>query len=519
MKAPALVMSLTLLLFSCRDADMRPDAGEEVFCLVDSNRYDAGAGDACTVCDPARSSATLTARADGTSCGTGQLCVAGACGAQCFIDGQVQPPGAGNPDDACEVCAPTRSTTQWSARADGASCGGGEVCEAGACRAKCLLDGGLVSAGELNPANPCEQCTPMTSTTAWSTRANGASCASGKVCEAGACTARCFIGGAFYDANAVNPANPCEQCDPAAGATAWSVRTNGTSCGAALVCEAGACVAKCFIAGTLHAANEVNPQNACEHCDPSSSTTAWTARTNGASCGAGLICEGASCTSKCFIAGAFVDAGVISPQTECQTCVPATSTTTWTPRAEVPLFVGGVDVATQGWTVQQQGNATVTSGADFTRLATSTTTGASSGGQLLLHRNVGATAPYTVKLDLQVEQVNPHNQADSAAAILGAFTPPFGDTAQRSQMIFLDANAVGWADNTQSATFANTNGQYHSYVLSVDATNTARLSVDGAQVLTRANYVLNGVIAVGDQTNDPNVDGAMRIRSISRVCP
>jgi hypothetical protein len=451
------VLSLGFVLLSCRGADQRPDAGLEPGC-------EPGAVNPLNPCERCDQT-SWSPLADGTSCGTGQVCASGTCAARCFINGVLLAAGAVNPDDACVQCDPASSTTQWSARADGTSCGGGEVCVSGACRAKCLIDGGVIDASAINPSNACEQCTPATSTSAWSTR------------------------------------------------------TDGASCGAGQVCDTGVCANKCFIAGALQAANALHPQNPCERCEPASSTTSWTALSNGASCGTGLVCDTAACTAKCFIGGTLVADGAVNPASECQVCAPMTSTTTWSPRALVPLLVGGTDVTTQGWTLVQQAPSMIDYGADFTRLVTSTNSGGRTSGQLLLQRNVGAAPPYTLRAELLVEQVDPHNQFDSAAALLGGFSTPAGTSAQRGQMVYLDANTVGWADDTQSAAIAVTNGQYRTYVLSVDASNVARLSVDGTQVLTRNNFTMNGFIAIGDQTNDPNVDATMRIRSISRVCP
>jgi hypothetical protein len=117
-----------------------------------------------------------------------------------------------------------------------------------------------------------------------------------------------------------------------------------------------------------------------------------------------------------------------------------------------------------------------------------------------------------------VEAVNPHNQFDSAAAILASFTPPFGASNDRNEMIYLDADKVGWADNTQAAAVAVANAAYHTYEISVDAASVAGVTVDGVAALSRSGFTTNGTIAVGDQTNDANLDSALRIRSISRLC-
>ena len=64
-----------------------------------------------------------------------------------------------------------------------------------------------------------------------------------------------------------------------------------------------------------------------------------------------------------------------------------------------------------------------------------------------------------------------------------------------------------------------TDGAYHVYELAVDAAKVAAVSVDGVALLKRNNFSSNGTLALGDQTNDPNVDGTMRIKSVERLYP
>ena len=86
-------------------------------------------------------------------------------------------------------------------------------------------------------------------------------------------------------------------------------------------------------------------------------------------------------------------------------------------------------------------------------------------------------------------------------------------------MIYLDSDRIGWADDTASFSAAVTNGEYHTVDLVVADDRKATVSIDGAVALTRNNFTTTGTIAVGDQTNDPNVDGVMRVRSVGRICP
>ncbi|WP_301340475.1 hypothetical protein [Corallococcus exercitus] len=292
------------------------------------------------------------------------------------------------------------------------------------------------------------------------------------------------------------------------------------ACTTTEACEAGACVAVCRIDEQQVSAGAVNPANACEQCAPETSSTAWTPFADGTACGAGQVCSAGACSPKCIINGTLYAEGTPSPLNACEVCTPATSTTTWSPREAIPLLVGGDDIAAQGWTMFTQAPYTLTYGTDYVRLATSTNSGAQTSGQLLLAKTnaVAPTQPFTLRVTMQVESVSRHNQLDSGAAILGSITGSVGNGTDRSQMIYLDSAAIGWADDSQTSAFAVTDGAYHVYELAVNADKVATVSVDGVAKLTRNNFVTNGTIAIGDQTNDPNVGGVVRIKSVEKLC-
>lgn len=294
-----------------------------------------------------------------------------------------------------------------------------------------------------------------------------------------------------------------------------------TACTTGQICESGGCVAVCQIDGQQVLSGTVNAANACEQCIPATSAAAWTQRADGTACGTGQVCSAGVCSPKCFIDGVFYAEGTVNPANECEACVPATSTAQWSSRGSIPLLTGGQDLAAQGWTTIAQTPNTLTYGADYVRLATSTSNGGRSSGQLLIARAnaFDGTKPFKLHVTMQVESVNTHNQLDSGAAILGSFTSPAGSSTDRSQMIYLDSAAIGWSDDTKSAAFAVTDGAYHVYELAMDAAKVATVSVDGVTKLTRNNFTTNGTIAIGDQTNDPNVDGVVRIKSVERLCP
>ncbi|WP_394827370.1 hypothetical protein [Pendulispora albinea] len=190
------------------------------------------------------------------------------------------------------------------------------------------------------------------------------------------------------------------------------------------------------------------------------------------------------------------------------------------------LLVGEMALAPQGWTVVTipGGRATVTHSADeggYVQLETGTVTGERSGGQLLITRpnTFEPGKPFKIQVVLRVVSVNKHNQFDSAAAILGSLHTSVGNANDRAQMIYLDSNAIGWADDTGTFPVSVVDGAYHTYELSVDAANAARVSIDGKPALVRNGFTSNGTLALGDQTNDPNVDAVTRIRSVTKLCP
>ncbi len=183
------------------------------------------------------------------------------------------------------------------------------------------------------------------------------------------------------------------------------------ACATGQACEGGVCIALCQIGDQQVASGALNAANSCEQCTPATSATTWTQRADGAACNPGQVCSAGVCSPKCFIDGGVHAAGAPNPANPCETCVPATSTTAWTARASVPLLVGGDDITAQGWTTVSQAPSTLTYGADYVHLATSTTSGARTSGQLLIMRAnaFDATRPFKLRVTMQVESVNTHN--------------------------------------------------------------------------------------------------------------
>jgi hypothetical protein len=257
-------------------ADANTDAAPE--CEIGGSAYGAGAANpmnACQTCEPTTSSTAWSSVSDGTGCGDGgaELCVGGACASGCEIGGTFFASGAPEMNNPCQVCAPSKSTTAWSNAADGTGCGNGQICSAGACGTQCDIDGTVYASGTMNPSNSCESCQPGTSTTAWTLLATGTPCGAGTVCNNGSCTSDCYIGGTIYVSGEANPGNPCQSCQPSTLTTGWSATNNGGACGVTgETCSSGTCT--CVGPATLctTCTNTGTDDSNCGGCGRSCST-------------------------------------------------------------------------------------------------------------------------------------------------------------------------------------------------------------------------------------------------------
>ena len=170
-------------------------------CAIGGTYYAPNAvnpGDPCLSCQPSTSTSAWSNAGDGTACTMGgNVCIAGACQPGCLIGGSVYAAGALEPGHPCQGCVPTQSTTTWTTLSDGSNCGSGEVCVTGACQAGCYISGNFYAPGP-NPAGAggngdpaCETCAPAQSTTAWSPYNQGSACgnpySSGATCSGTKC--------------------------------------------------------------------------------------------------------------------------------------------------------------------------------------------------------------------------------------------------------------------------------------------------------------------------------------------
>jgi hypothetical protein len=259
--------------------------------------------------------------ANGTTCGTNQVCLNGTCNT-CIVN------AACTPTNPCHV-GTTSCVTGTQACADtgtdatnGTTCGTNQVCLNGACNA-CTADVACTPAG-----NPCDA--GVTSCTSGSQQCvdtrtplpEGTNCGADAVCSAGGCTA-CTAG------LACTPTNPCDAgITSCATGTQQCLDTgvpvgNGSLCGTNLVCDAGACSA--CTAGLV-----CTPANPCHAGTTSCATGTQQCVDTGAnvqdgtSCGAGQVCSVGTCNpcaagATCVPADAC-DAGVISCTTGTAVC-------------------------------------------------------------------------------------------------------------------------------------------------------------------------------------------------------
>jgi hypothetical protein len=187
----------------------------------------------------------------------------------------------------------------------------------------CVIGGTSYPNGTANPANICQVCKVGTAPSGWSNADQGTSCGSGQYCNVGTCKAGCFISGAYYANGAANPANACQTCQTTEALTAWTAGSNGTSCGAGQVCSGGTCQSGCWIAGGLVGSGSTNASNACQICKPATSTSAWSSNTDGTSCGGGRTCSSGTCscpapTTDCGTSGCINVSG--NDSSHCGSC-------------------------------------------------------------------------------------------------------------------------------------------------------------------------------------------------------
>jgi hypothetical protein len=223
-------------------------------------------------------------------------CVHGFAGGGCIIGATCVPPGAVNPQNPCEVCTPASSTTAYSPVAAGTVCGnpscsGGAVTTASLCDAK-----GVCAAGTMMTCEGAMPCADAIRCMGPCTRDDA--CAIGSACVAGVCTPKAGAGAACIRGN---------DCLSA-------LCTDGVCCDTACdgPCESCALVGKEGVCSGYEAGED--PETECgEHgaCDGGRACAA-AVRSNG------LGCEfDGDCSSSHCVDGVCCDAACAG---DCESC-------------------------------------------------------------------------------------------------------------------------------------------------------------------------------------------------------
>lgn len=247
---------------------------------------------ACEVCAPSVSATSFSpmdgaACDDGLFCTTDDVCSGSTCGgtARACSDG-IDCNGEESCDEAGDACAPGTPT-----------CAAGTMCEPSSdtCIATCdgcSVDGICRADGEINPANECEVCDPAASSTAWSAN-DGAGCDDGLFCTTGeTCSSAACAGGAPLDCGDGVACNGLETCDE----TTAACLPGATTCASGETCDASmdACVPVCAAGETLCGAACVNTSTDPTNCGAC-----------GSACAASEICTSGTCSSGCSMVDDF----------------------------------------------------------------------------------------------------------------------------------------------------------------------------------------------------------------------
>ena len=226
----------------------------------------------------------------------------------------------------------------------------------------------------------------------------------------------------------------------------------------------------------------------------------------GAPCGEGRTCpHGQSCSlldNRCYRDPEGPMDGPMS--TTPDTPVP----TTCTPRR---LLMGGGDPAAQGWTVLHTGSYTISGG--------------SSGGQtmlmtrndstlLLVYRNAFPPDRWAIEVTMQVMQSGGHATNEAAIAVMPSFHDPLGSDQDRSRMMFLDMDRIGFGGTSIGAPTT----AMSKYRLEHTAGGGMKVTADFGS-LEIGSVISNGTIAIGDQTTSAGLDSTFSIASVDLFCP
>ena len=275
----------------------------------------------------------------GVVCPDCQACNAGVC--EPLTDGSA----CASDEEFCTQDRCLAGTCTHEAVVDGLACDDGDLCTlddqcgAGSCLsgapkdctspAPCLKDGSCDPASGACVNDPELDMTPCPD--------EGLSCTKDR-CKAGVCAHdledACLIDGVCAAADEENPSEACQICDPGVPFT-WSARADGFACDDQDACtSADHCVAGTCSGGEALLCPETEPCHQTSTCDPQQGVCVSEALEDGSACeDDGLACTDDECVAGtcehfvhdlCLIDGVCVGVGLGRPGNDCLVCDPAT---------------------------------------------------------------------------------------------------------------------------------------------------------------------------------------------------
>ncbi|MEZ4267361.1 MAG: LamG-like jellyroll fold domain-containing protein [Myxococcota bacterium] len=253
----------------CTDDACDPATG----CTFTPNTAPCDDADACTEGDLCAGGLCTPGAA--VDCDDGDPCTADACAPAVGCTHTVTPAAACDDEDPCteaDACSAAGACVGTAY-----TCATCEACDgAGGCALFdefCKIGGACVASGAVDPANPCQRCTPEITQAAYApddalSCDDGAECTTDDFCSAGFCTGAgsgcaacetcgedggcvlvagaCRIDGACLLAGAPHPTLPCLACVPEVSTSAWSPDdamkcADEDACNGVETCSAGVC--------------------------------------------------------------------------------------------------------------------------------------------------------------------------------------------------------------------------------------------------------------------------------------
>jgi hypothetical protein len=157
----------------------------------------------------------------------------------------------------------------------------------------CLIEEGCYPAGAAKPGSPCETCDPARSAIAWSLVGQGAPCDDGDPCTVGdACHASICAGGSY-------------SCDDGIACTADSCDGDGG-------CEHEVSESVCLVDGACVAATTPHPEDPCRACRPEIDDEGWS-EAGDTRCDDGIACT----EDRCDGAGGCIHTSVCDDGNPC----------------------------------------------------------------------------------------------------------------------------------------------------------------------------------------------------------